>query len=63
MSVAEIKTSAFEQLSIIQGEDHLKQILEYLTMIAASEKEGKQMIAIFEKAVAKYGTVLEKLAQ
>jgi hypothetical protein len=63
MSVTEIKTSAFEQLSIIQGEEHLKQILDYLKLIAASEKEGRQMTAIFEKAVAKYGAVLEKLAQ
>jgi hypothetical protein len=63
MSIAAIKTSAFEQLSAIEDEVHLKQILDYLTMIAAAEKEGKQMTNIFEKAVSKYGTVLEKLAR
>jgi hypothetical protein len=63
MSVAEIKISAFEQLTIIQGEEHLKQILDYLKLIAAAEKEGQQMTAIFEKAVIQYGPVLEKLAQ
>jgi hypothetical protein len=63
MSVAEIKTSAFEQLAAIHGEKHLQQILDYLTTVAAAEKEGKTMNTIFEKAMTQYGRVLEKLAQ
>jgi hypothetical protein len=63
MSVAELKLSAFEQLAAIHQETHLKQILDYLTVIARAEKEPKDMQAVFDKAVEQYGPVLEKLAQ
>jgi hypothetical protein len=58
-----MKVSAFEQLAAIHDERHLKEVLEYLSAIAAAEQKGLTIKDIVKKAAAEYGPVLAKLAQ
>ena len=64
MSVAEMKLAAINEISKLDDENAIKEILEHLAKISFS-KENKvfNLSQHYDKIVAQYGDVLKKLAQ
>ncbi|MBP6430240.1 MAG: hypothetical protein KA319_00560 [Ferruginibacter sp.] len=62
MSTLEKKALAFEKLAKLQEESAITEILEHLEKLTLSQSK-LDTEAFFKKAQAKYGDVLQKLAQ
>jgi len=63
MSVAEMKLAAINEISKLDNEAHVKEILEHLAKISKAENTKFDADSFFEKTAAKYDDVLQKLAQ
>ena len=64
MSVAEMKLAAINEISKLDNENALREILEHLIKISSS-KENKvlNLSQHYDKVKEQYGNVLKKLAQ
>ncbi len=64
MSVAEMKIAAINEITKLDNEKALKEILEHLAKLAVPASENVYNLSQhFEEVAGKYGKVLEKLAQ
>ena len=63
MSIAEMKLAAINEISKLDDEKNLKEILEHLAKISNSENKKFDADAFFQKTSEKYEDVLQKLAQ
>lgn len=64
MSVAEMKLAAINEISKLDSEAAVKEILEHLAkMSLAKENKTLNLSQHYDKAVEQYGNVLQKLAQ
>ncbi len=63
MSIAEMKLAAIDQISKLEDEKDIKEILKYLAKISGNETNTFDADAFFQKAAEKYDDVLQKLAQ
>ena len=63
MSVAEMKLAAIAEISKLNDENAIKQILEHLAKISTEVNQPFDVEAFFKKAAEKYDDVLQKLAQ
>jgi len=63
MSVAEMKLAAINEISKLNNEAAIKEILEHLAKISMEENTKFDTEAFFEKASKKYDDILQKLAQ
>ena len=64
MSVAELKLAAINEISKLESEAAVKEILEHLAKMSfAKENETLNLSQHYDKVVAQYGNVLQKLAQ
>ncbi len=63
MSVAEMKLAAIAEISKLNDEKAVKEILEHLAKISVEAKHPFDTDAFFKKASERYGDVLQKLAQ
>lgn len=64
MSVAEMKLEAINQISKLIDESALKEILEHLSQLRKKEDvKNLSLSKHYQDIKAKYGDVLEKLAQ
>jgi hypothetical protein len=64
MSVAEMKIAAINEITKLDNEKALKEILEHLAKLSMPEKERVYNLSQhFGEVAGKYGKVLEKLAQ
>ena len=64
MSVAEMKLAAISEISKLDDENAIKEILEHLAKIAfAKENKALNLSQHYDKIVAQYGGVLKRLAQ
>jgi hypothetical protein len=63
MSVAEMKLAAIAEISKLNDENAVKEILAHLAKISIEVKHPFDVEAFFKKASAKYGDVLQKLAE
>ena len=61
MSVAEMKVKAISQITRLNEENSLKEILEHLSKL--SSKSELNLSQHYEEIKSKYGNVLKKLAQ
>ena len=61
MSVAEMKVKAISQITRLNEENSLKEILEHLSKL--SSKSELNLSQHYEEIKSKYGDVLKKLAQ
>ncbi len=62
MSVAEMKLAAIAEISKIQSEVAIKEILEHLARLSAEVNPSFDVTSFFDKKSAVYGDVLKKLA-
>jgi hypothetical protein len=63
MSVAEMKLAAINEISKLDNEAAVKEILEHLAKISKAENAKFDTEAFFDKASKKYDDILQKLAQ
>ena len=63
MSVAEMKLAAINQITNIEDENTVKEILEHLAKLKNSAKEKFDAELFFNKSADKYDDILGKLAQ
>jgi len=63
MSVAEMKLAAINQITNMEDENAVKEILEHLTKMKSIAKEKFDADSFFNKSAHKYDDVLSKLAQ
>jgi len=63
MSVAEMKLAAINEISKLNNEAAVKEILDHLAKISKAENSKFDTEAFFEKASQKYDDILQKLAQ
>jgi hypothetical protein len=63
MSVAEMKLAAINEISKLNNEAAIKEILEHLAKISMEENTKFDPEAFFDKASKKYDDILQKLAQ
>jgi uncharacterized membrane-anchored protein len=63
MSVAEMKLAAINEISKLNDEASIKEILEHLAKMSAEVKQPFDVDAFFKRASEKYDDVLQKLAQ
>jgi predicted Zn-ribbon and HTH transcriptional regulator len=63
MSVAEMKLAAINEISKLNNEATVKEILDHLAKISKAENTKFDTEAFFEKASKKYDDILQKLAQ
>jgi hypothetical protein len=63
MSVAEMKLAAINEISKLNNEAAVKEILDHLIKISKAENTKFDTEAFFEKAAEKYDDILQKLAQ
>jgi transposase len=64
MSVAEMKLAAIQEITKLDDEHSLKEILEHLAKLSVTQDErAYQLSQHFGAVVNKYGNVLKKLAQ
>jgi hypothetical protein len=64
MSVAEMKLAAIKEISKLDNEEAVKEILEHLAKISAGKENNSISLSQhYEKVKEKYGSVLQKLAQ
>lgn len=64
MSVAEMKLAAINEISKLDDENAIKEILEHLVQISSSKKEKVLNLSQhYSKVKEQYGNVLQKLAQ
>ncbi len=63
MSVAEMKLAAINQITNLEDENAVKEILEHLAKLKSVAKEKFDADSFFNKSVDKYDDVLRKLAQ
>jgi hypothetical protein len=64
MSVAEMKIAAINEITKLDNEKALKEILEHLAKLSVPVNEKVYNLSQhFEEIAGKYGKVLEKLAQ
>jgi 3-deoxy-D-manno-octulosonic acid (KDO) 8-phosphate synthase len=63
MSVAEMKLAAIAEISKLEDEAAVKEILEHLVKIAKAGNSAFDAKAFFDKSTKKYDDVLQKLAQ
>ena len=61
MSVAEMKVKAISQITRLNEENSLKEILEHLSKL--NSKSELNLSQHYEEIKSKYGNVLKKLAQ
>jgi len=64
MSVAEMKIAAINEITKLDNEKALKEILEHLAKLSAPANEKAYNLSQhFDEIAGRYGKVLEKLAQ
>ncbi len=63
MSVEEMKLVAIAEISKLNDENSVKEILEHLAKISGQSTLPFDVDAFFKKASGKYDDVLQKLAQ
>lgn len=64
MSVAEMKLAAINEISKLNDENAIKEILEHLVRLSSSKSEKQYNLSQhFDEITNKYGKVLEKLAK
>lgn len=64
MSVAEMKLEAIKEISKLNTEEAIRQILEHLSSLSAAETGSPLNLSQhFEEIANKYGNVLAKLAK
>jgi hypothetical protein len=64
MSVAEMKLAAINEITKLNSEEALKEILEHLAKMSfAKENKTFNLSQHYDKVVEQYGNVLQKLAQ
>jgi hypothetical protein len=63
MSVAEMKLAAINEITKLNSEAAVKEILEHLAKISSDVNQPFDIDAFFKKASEKYSDVLQKLAQ
>ena len=63
MSVAEMKLAAINEISKLNNEAAVKEILEHLAKISKTENSKLNAEGFFDKASEKYDDILQKLAQ
>lgn len=63
MSVAEMKLAAIAEISKLNDENAIKEILEHLAKISGEIKQPSDVNDFFKRTSDKYGDVLQKLAQ
>ena len=63
MSIAEMKLAAINEISKLDDEKAVKEILVHLVKISNSENKKFNADVFFQKASEKYDDVLQKLAQ
>lgn len=63
MSVAEMKLAAISEISKLDDENAVREILEHLARISKDIKQPFDIDAFFKKASDKYNDVLQKLAK
>jgi hypothetical protein len=64
MSIAEMKLAAISEISQLNDEKELKEILEYLSRLSLDKKEQElNLFQHYDKVKEQYHDVLAKLAQ
>jgi hypothetical protein len=65
MSIAEMKLIAINEITKLEDESAVKEILDHLEKISMEEATSKtyNLFQHFDKVKEKYGDVLQKLAQ
>lgn len=64
MSIAEMKLTAINEISKLNDEHALKEILEHLSQLSLQEREKELNLSQhYDQAKAQYGDVLSKLAK
>jgi len=64
MSVAEMKLAAISEISKLDNEAAVKEILEHLAKLSfAKENKTLNLSQHYDKVVEQYGNTLQKLAQ
>jgi hypothetical protein len=65
MSIAEMKLIAINEISKLDSENAVKEILEHIAKISSEDGKSKplNLYQHFDKVTEKYGDVLQKLAQ
>lgn len=64
MSVAEMKIAAINEITKLDNEKALKEILEHLAKLSTPvDEKAYNLSKHFEAVAGRYGKVLEKLAQ
>jgi hypothetical protein len=63
MSVAEMKLAAINEITKLDNEPAVKEILEHLEKLNSNAKDKFDTDAFFKKAAEQYGDVLQKLAE
>lgn len=64
MSIAEMKLAAINEISKLEDEKTIKEILEHLAKISLSKDDKTLNLSQhYEKVKEKYGNVLQKLAE
>jgi hypothetical protein len=65
MSIAEMKLIAINEISKLESENAVKEILEHIAKISSEDVKSKplNLYQHFDKVTEKYGDVLQKLAQ
>lgn len=63
MSVAEMKLAAINEITKLNSEAAVREILEHLAKISSDVNQPFDIDAFFKKASEKYSDVLQKLAQ
>ena len=64
MSIAEKKLKAIDEISKLDSEKAVEEILLFLSQIGVEEKKSELDIdSFYKETAAKYGSVLQKLAE
>jgi hypothetical protein len=65
MSIAEMKLIAINEISKLDSENAVKEILEHIAKISSEDVKSKplNLYQHLDKVTEKYGDVLQKLAQ
>lgn len=63
MSIAEMKLAAINEISKLEDEQAVKEILDHLSKISLNENKKFEADDFFKDASKKYDDVLQKLAQ